>query len=256
MLIPILVGSGVLFALLIAVLAMVWAGRGHEGVSPGPGNQRPGSGPLGVSPGLLILLQNLSVRNELQLSQEQRTALGALVQQIRTQYQPEFARLRDQGTAGGPSAGVELRKTVRTAVWEALATILSPQQQQRLREVELQCQGPEVLTNTEVQTALGLTEDQKPRIEDLLDRFRKDAQDLVGKAREQKNPQFARTGMIALRRQSLEQAAALLTETQKATFRNLLGSPFELQPNPGGPPPGGGPGRGPQGFAGPDLADI
>lgn len=204
-------------------------------------------------PGPMVLLQNPGVQQELQLTPEQRAAVGQLFQRLKTKFQDEF---RKAGRGGNP----ELRKSLADSAWGELPGILRPEQERRLREIETQARGAQALLDPDIQERLGLSEDQKGQLRTLLDAVRAEAQELMRQAKAQRNPQSAEK-VAGMRRDALTRATAILTESQNQSFRDLLGAPFELKLAPRGPArrPGPGPGRrmvDPDALAGPDFDDL
>jgi hypothetical protein len=176
--------------------------------------QRPEGGRFGGFGGDSVgLLSQKSVQEELKLSDEQRTKATQLAEKQREGFQ-DFRNLsRDERQ----KKFEERTAANRTAV----AAILDPAQVKRLRQISLQQQGARALADSEVADALQLSSEQKQKIKTVLD-------DSGDKAREafQGGREGAREKMEALRKSSLDSAAAVLTDEQKSKWKELVGEPF------------------------------
>lgn len=211
------------FSSLIA--AVVVAAGAALGQGPGPGPGGPPFGIRGVMPGGVGILGMPEVQHELALTPEQEKSIGELLEQVRTAQ----ARMNPRGTEKLPPREAEQRLAeaqkrgqdrVRE-LEEEIATVLDERQRERLAQLRLQHQGVGAMLRPEVRERLALTEEQAGKLRDL------------GPVGPMRPPEE--------RKRAMEDAAALLTEEQRAEWARMVGAEFEF-PSPR--PPGGGPGGG------------
>lgn len=108
----------------------------------------------------LFLLGETAVRDELHLTSEQRSQTSALIARAsehRDNWIREFPEL---------PAGQRRQRFIDMvrANDEALMAILNSEQQKRLRQIGLQCQGPQAFREPDVVATLELTSDQREQI--------------------------------------------------------------------------------------------
>lgn len=192
-----------------SVSAQAPGGRGGDG---------PGRG------GMLMLLNQKSVQDELKLSAEQTTKVEAATKKQRE----NAAGLRNADQQERRQKMEELVKDAEKQV----AEILDAGQLKRLKQITWQQQGPQAIESHEVAAALHLTDEQKTKAKSILEESRKEMRALYGDGANQGE---ARTKAEAIRKATGEKLAALLTEEQTAKWKELLGDPFkgEIQ-RPGG----------------------
>ena len=147
--------------------------------------QPPGGGPSGsgaVGRSLLTLVNNRAVQAELKVTPEQKSHLESLSDKADQQRQRWFAQMglaapggdRNRVAPGGPAqppsfeAMVESRREMQQSVERAVARILSKAQVARIRQIQLQLEGPAALLQPELQERLNLNEDQVAMLRELL----------------------------------------------------------------------------------------
>jgi hypothetical protein len=219
-------------------------GRGRGGFPGG------GGGRFGL-PTIASLLGQASVQEELQLSDEQRQK----TKDLPAKWQEAT---KDIVIALGGGFDDDLRKKLDEAnkVFEkAVADILKPAQERRLREIELQQEekgGMQMLLRSAgLRVKLSLTEDQQKKMAAIGDNSDKVLRQLY---QERSLTPVGRPGsgllnetVTKLNKATDDKVAAVLTADQTAKLKEMLGKPFtgELLPLFGGGFPGGG------GFGGP-----
>jgi Spy/CpxP family protein refolding chaperone len=185
--------------------APAWAQRGGGGGRGGPG----GGGPM-------FLLTQKSVQDELKLAPDQVEKIKELAQK----QQEAFAGLRDLSQEERQAKMREMRQ----ANDKALAEVLKPEQMKRLRQINLQQMGAMALGNAETAKTLGLTDEQKEKIKAIGDDARKEMQELRQSGGD---PDDVRKKTEEIRKSSGEKMMAVLTDEQKAKWKELAGEPFK-----------------------------
>jgi hypothetical protein len=296
---------------------------GPGGFGPGPGG--PGfGGPGGFGPGfggpggpfgnpnvshLLTLAEDGAVWDEIKITDEQ---LGK-VKRLRPASNKQFRQLREeirtqQAAAGGPGSGQPVdpatmfaaRQAERQAMQEnvgvmkehteaALQKILKPAQYSRLRQIDLQEQGPLVVVRPDVARALNLSPAQIDQAQTIIDQATNQSREQMMqsgrdffqsfqnnnnnnngdnnrqppanpdpeamRARFQTYMENLRTTSQGLKDQAAQQVLRILTKAQRTKFDGLLGAPFDLAllndgRGPTNPLVGGPPPMGPMGPGG------
>src|SRR5262249_48622552 len=148
--------------------------------------------------GMAMLLMNPDVQQELKLSEEQITKAKEIGQQIREKHKDDFAKLKDTPKEQAREKFQELFKTINGETEKALKDVLKPEQQKRLKQLELQARGVDAFTDSEIQTSLKLTDEQKEKIKTLNEDARKEMREIFQNA--QGNFQEALPKVTALRK--------------------------------------------------------
>lgn len=241
--------AAMLFALSTAGWAQPGGGRGFGAGGPG--------GPGGGRGGDTFLLTMPEVQKELGITDDQKGLLDDMIADMRQNAgnRPDFGSFRDLSAEEREKRMEELRKQGEERAKQAedaLKAILNDQQFARYNELRLQRQGVMALTRSEVADKLGLTADQKAKLDELRPNRggpgaggpggpgagrpnrdnagqggqRPDFQALMAEARERREKQEA-------------EILAVLTPEQKAQWETMLGKKFEFpQPTFGGGRPG------------------
>jgi mono/diheme cytochrome c family protein len=153
--------------------------------------------------GLLGLLPNQSVQEELKLTEEQKAKLKTALDRVRADREADLVELR-KGPTWRVRSGISRR--LNEATLKAIDGILPREQEARLKQIQFQQQGNRAYAEPEVQKALKLTDDQKARIKEILNGV---------------------TGTKAT--EATDKIDALLTDEQKQAFTALLGEKFAIK---------------------------
>ena len=200
---------------LAAITAIVIV-AGSAFAQGGGGRQRGGgnnNGPLG-------LIAREEVQKELAITEDQKTKITELRASVRTKSQ-EAMQAAGQDRAARTEAG----RKVNEEAAKSLAEILTPGQAKRLREIQIQWSGIGlVATDKELQTALGLTDDQKAKVEDLKKRADTANSELQAKVRSQEIDRAQANELRQKNQKALdEEIGKVLTDTQKTKLTELGG---------------------------------
>lgn len=208
--------------------------RGLQG-GQGPGFGRMWGGGAGIGG---MLLNRADVQRELNLTDQQKAKINEMQQAQRVAMQelrnlpPEERRQRMQ----------EIRQK------NDPTTVLNENQKKRLKELELQWLGPMALMNPETAREVGLTDEQRSKIQGLL-------MEQMQQMRERFQGGGQPGANLEQARQQLEnRILEILTPAQRQKWQQMQGKPFQFEggrgfgPGFGGPRQGGGQQRGGQGF--------
>jgi hypothetical protein len=122
----------------------------------------------------------------------------------------------------------EQLEKVPAAVMKALGEVLSAEQLTRLKQIELQQRGPQALKDTQVQTALKLSGEQKENVNTILDESAKEQRELMKEA-QGGNFQGLREKMLTLRKETNEKLMNVLSSDQRKNWTAMLGDDFKIE---------------------------
>lgn len=201
------------------------------GATPAPA-QGPRGGFGGGGGGGLMLLNNPGVREELKLTDEQVGKVTKSGQELREKYRDEFASLRDASSEDRREKGEALMKKVQEEGKQTYAAILTADQARRLEQIQRQQNVLQALTADHVRSELKLSDDQVGKIKEVRDDHQKAARAAmgdVGRGASQDDRRKAFEKVNADRKEAAAKAMAVLTDGQKATWKELTGEPFEVK---------------------------
>jgi len=186
-----------------------------------------------------MLLGNASVQQELKLEADQIEKAKGVAEKAREKFTASRESLQSLSPEEQASKRRELMKEVNAETHKAAKEFLKPEQLKRLYQITHQVQGASAFSDEHVQGHLKLTASQKTEIEAIVTEsqgeMRKIFQDSQG------DREGAMAKVTAHRKETLSKIEAKLTDEQKTSYKEMLGSPFEVkfEPRPGG---GGGAG--------------
>lgn len=186
--------------------------------------QRGGFQGLGMGGGA-NLLGIPAVQAELKLTDAQKTQVTEMAQKLRQNLQGLAQRLQSATAEERGKILAELQAANRKAV----DSILNDDQKKRFREITLQQQGMTAVATPDVAGELKLTDEQKSKIQAVQREQQAAISELFQGGGD---PAAAREKFAALRKQTEEKIAAILTDDQKAQWKSMLGAPFTLPPRP------------------------
>lgn len=189
----------------------------------------------------VMLLRSEQVQQELKLSEAQKTRLQELNEKVQAEMRERFSGTnelsREERRARMEQMREQMQKEAETRAAETfkqVAEILEPEQLKRLKQIQLQQEGPSALRRAEVADAIGLSAEQKAQLDKLAteteEATRKLREGTENLSREQRRERFGdlRQKSQELRDQFGKNAMALLQPGQKQKLAELFGEPFEL----------------------------
>jgi Spy/CpxP family protein refolding chaperone len=177
-----------------------------------------------------MLLTNKGVQKELKVTDEQASKLEALAQETMEKQREQFGKLQDVPQEERREKMQAMARTMNADLRKSLDGILKPEQVKRFEQIQLQQSGTNAFTTPRVVDALKLTDDQKSKIQQINDGVFQSMRDL--REEFQSDREGAMKKMADLRKQALDKSLAVLTDSQKATWKELNGEPFEVKFEP------------------------
>jgi hypothetical protein len=184
---------------------------------------------------LVSLAANEAVQKELAMTEELVARLDALNEESRAASQREFSRTGIDFSAISDLPALERAAEMRklsektTEISRQLAAqfqpklveLLSPQQMNRLKQIQLQASGIDVWLEPEWAKPLDLSDAQKSQLTALRAEYSRKVQQLDGDFQQR----IARTRELNAERD--KHALDLLSDDQKARLKELQGPPFD-----------------------------
>jgi hypothetical protein len=151
------------------------------------------------------------------------------------------------GTPAKPD-DLQTKKAI-SAREKAISEVLKPEQLRRLKEISLQLRGGQALSDPEVAEALKLTGEQKEKVKAIHEEAVKSMESMFRPAGNFPGANFAggnfqemQANFAAmakkfeeLRKSTDEKLMNLLTDEQRATWKQLTGEPFRMESSAGQP---------------------
>lgn len=163
----------------------------------------------------LILLRQKSVRQDLGLAPEHTSKIFEFT-----------AKQYDAGREAAKLGQDERRKKFEALKQENeqfLKENLTPEQRKRLDQITLQVVGLLWLSRPEIARELNLTDEQRQKAKELREQTRKEARDLFRTSdRQERRAKYAK-----LHEETHKKLNELLTEDQRAKWKELVGRPFK-----------------------------
>lgn len=188
----------------------------------GGGRGRFGGGFGGFGGGGLDLLQNESVQKELELLDDQIAQIRELADSndTRSRLREALGELRDLPDDQRREKFGQIMAEIREETQKQIDKILLPHQGERLRQIEFQLSARRSggVLSGELADELGITEAQR---EEMRAAAEKAFEELREKQRQ-------------LQQEAQEKILAVLSPAQRARYKQLVGEPFDYQPDRGG----------------------
>ena len=170
-----------------------------------------------------FLLRDEQVRAELKITDEQKSKLDELQSSMQEEMRSAF-----QGAGGDQAA---MRKTM-TTLMEGMAkkvnAILTPEQQQRLKEINIQQTGNSVVMQKDIQKDLGLKEEQIKKLADLQKKQQDANQSIFQKMRDGEIEREQVQELMTKNAKALDaEIDKVLTDEQKKKLKEMAGKPFK-----------------------------
>jgi hypothetical protein len=224
--------------LIVGMIAMVQAQ---------PGGGRGGFG------GPLFLINNKAVQEDLKMTEEQVTKvkewqmeffpkIGEIYKERGIEFGKGFGKdLSEEDRAKMAEAGVEVTKVA----YKELGDVLKKEQIYRLKQIDRQQMGVNAFTNAEVVESLKLTDSQKTSVKGISGDFDKERREIVAEATKdgkgkgkggfgfRLDPE-AQKKITKLQGEAVGKVVDLLDDSQKKTWKELVGAEFDLTKLQGG----------------------
>ena len=232
------------FVAVLATTSLVLAqggGGGNRGGGFG-GGQRMG----GMGGGDLALVQRPDVQKDLKMTDDQKKAVAKIQEDNQAAMRTRMEAMRNGGGGGGDREAMmaEFQKMQKETDAKVKA-VLTPEQQTRLKQINIQMGGSRVVFREEVQKELAFTDEQKKKLTSLQTAMNEANQAIMQRMRDQEITREEVQELQAKNNKTMdEEIAKVLTAEQKTKLEAMKGPKFEMDANYR---PAGGGGRGGRG---------
>ena len=175
---------------------------------------------------LAFLLTNESVQKELKLDDKQVDKAKDLAEKTREEMQEKFQGLQDLSQDERRAKIMEIGREMNTSILKAAGEFLKPEQITRLKQISYQQRGATAFLDPEVQKKLNLSDSQKSQIQALI---QESFSQMPSREEFQDDREAAMKKMREVNQKVLAEAEKKLNDEQQKTWKELLGSPFEVK---------------------------
>ncbi len=177
-----------------------------------------------------MLLSNKSVQQELKLESDQVEKATKWNEEQRAKFTAAREKLADLSQEERQTKMREVFTAANEETQKALKDMLKPEQLKRFNQISLQQRGVQAYSDPKVVEGLKINDEQKTKLAEIAkevgDKRREIMQDNQG------NFAVITEKMAPISKDAHEKAAALLTADQKATWKEMVGTYFELKREP------------------------
>jgi hypothetical protein len=174
------------------------------------------------------LLTNKGVQRELKLNGTQSEKVAKLAADVAAKGHAAAQEFQGLPEAERRQKMSALMTATCNEAMSTLRGLLTTEQSRRYDQIVLQQQGIMAFADPVIEGKLKLSGEQKERLRDLARGFHDEMRTLSRSASPGTMSEVHERGM-ALHRKALDQAVALLSTEQKATWKELAGEPFEVK---------------------------
>ncbi len=216
---------------------------------PGPGGRGFGGGFGGMRMSGAFLVRMPEVQKELAINDDQKEKLQDVADEIRQDMQsaprPNFQNFQDMTDEERNKAFADMRASMEKlnkSADEKLGKVLNSDQMGRLKQLQLQVQGANALVASDVAPKLKLTDDQKSKIQEIIQKARPQGGFDPNATAEER--QAAAKERREARAKALKDSLAVLNDDQRSEWSKMTGKEFKFPDNMGFGRRGGGGGAG------------
>jgi len=209
-------------ALTLAALALSASSASAQGF---------GRGMMG-GPGML--LGNKGVQKEIKATDEQVTKLDALASETREKMTEARSKLEGLEQDERRQKMTEINREITAGIMTSLGSILKPEQVKRFEQISLQSSGVMAFSNPKVVEGLKITEEQKEKLKGINESANEQRREIMQGFQDDREGTMKK--LADFNKELLGKVAALMTDDQKKTWKEMTGEPyevkFEARPNP------------------------
>ena len=173
-----------------------------------------------------FLLGNESVQKELKLDDKQLEKAKELAEKTGEEMREKFQGLGDLSPEERRAKFTEINREMTASTLKTAGEFLKPEQITRLKQISYQARGAQAFNDPEVAKKLNLTDSQKSDIQTILADSLKE---MPTRDDYQDDREAAMKKATDVHKQALAKAVAKLNDEQQKTWKELLGSSFEVK---------------------------
>ena len=178
--------------------------------------------------GLPFMVFRDKVQDELKATDEQAQKLAKQLEETIQETMQFFQKLEGTKPEEREKELHAYRQKAHKKLAAFLKDVLKAEQLQRLRQLELQQEGPFALGRPDVMAELKLTDEQRKQFMGVVQQMQQKFEPLLREAQTKGNPDEIRPKAMQIRKEHAGRVDAILTEAQKKQWKEMLGKAFEL----------------------------
>jgi hypothetical protein len=179
-----------------------------------------------LGPPFLVFRQK--VQDELKLSDDQKKKLENRLQGLVQDAMQLFQKLGEKRPEDREKELQAYRQKAQEILTAFLQGLLQEEQLKRLRQVMLQREGLFALGDAEIMKDLEIADKQRQQFFAVVQELQKQIEPLMKEAQNGANPDEIRPKAMKIRREHEGKIEALLTDSQKRRWKEMLGKPLAL----------------------------
>ena len=179
-------------------------------------------GPGGGNPTMMLMRDD--VKADLKLTDDQKAKL----QEIQDSTRQQMTDLFSGGGAGGDRDAMrKAMEPIMKKATEDINKVLTADQQKRLKEIWIQVSGSMVVMNADIKKDLGITDDQKTKLDELNKRQQAANQSIMQKMRDGEIQREDLADIFKKNQKVMsDEIGKILTQEQKDKLKAMGGKPF------------------------------
>jgi len=185
-----------------------------------------GGGMFGGGGGISTLIGNESVQKELKLDDKQVEKAKEIGQKNREKFTAAREETKDLDREERRTKMTALGKELNESTLKAVGEFLKPEQIARLQQVSYQAMGAMAFNDPEVAKKLNLTDTQKTEIQTIVTDSAAAAREIFQSNQDDREGNMKK--FAELRKETLAKVTAKLNDEQQKSWKELIGSPFEV----------------------------
>jgi Spy/CpxP family protein refolding chaperone len=176
-----------------------------------------------------FIVSRANVQEELKLSDAQKQKLRAkladfALQSMQAVTQAEHAPVAEREPLLRP-----IREAAYQEMWPFLQDILDTGQLKRMRQLELQHEGPAALLGRpEIAQALAITDDQRKQLIAIVQEMQRTLQSMMREIQTPSDRENVRRRATKVYEEQEQKVEAILTAAQRPRWKELYGQPFDV----------------------------
>jgi hypothetical protein len=181
--------------------------------------------------GTMFLVFRDKIQKDLKVSDEQKQKLAKRLQHTLQDAMPFFEKLGGKKAEEREKALQPYRQQVTERLASFLEGLLKDEQLKRLRQLELQQEGPfALLFRPDLGNELKITDEQRQQFVAVVQELQKKIAPLIKEAESGGNPIEIRPKIMKIKNEHGDRIEAILSEAQKKQWQEMLGKPLEEKP--------------------------
>jgi len=188
---------------------------------------------MGGNMGIPGLIANPGVQAELKLDDAQKEKATAFAEELREKQREMYTSTEGLDGEERMKKLQELGRASSVERMKTLGTFLKPEQTKRFEQIVFQQRGADALADPVMAKKLAITVEQAEKVKALIGEQRAQMMEARDSSNGDRGAIMRKD--LAIRKETTAKVMALMTDAQKATWKEMTGEPYEVAygPRPG-----------------------